>query len=244
MHWDFALILLLLAAAVPWLGWRRIRQLMHAPETSKTDRIRLYVSTMASQWLAAALLLWRTYAHGISADQLGIAIPNAALAAATSIVLAALILANQLFSLRQLTAHPAEVKGVLPQVALRIFPRDSSERAIFVVLVATVAICEELIYRGFVQRVFEDWSGGIILAGILGSAVLFSLGHIYQGKRGCITTCIVGMLFSGIRAWTGSLLPCVVAHFIADLTVGMLAPSRLREAMAGYLESSGTSVDS
>lgn len=244
MHWDFVLILLLLAAAVPWLGWRRVRQLMHAPETSKIDRIRLYISTMASQWLAAAFLLWRTHAHGIPAARLGIAIPNAALAAVTSVALAALILANQLFSLHQLSTHPAEAKGLLPQMALRIFPQDRSERVIFAVLIATVAICEELIYRGFVQRVFEDWSGGIVVAGILGSAVLFGLGHIYQGRRGCITTCIVGMLFSGIRAWTGSLLPCVVAHFIADLTVGMLAPSRLREAMAQYVESSETSIGS
>ena len=35
MHWDFALILIFFATAVPLLGRRRVRQLMQMPETTK-----------------------------------------------------------------------------------------------------------------------------------------------------------------------------------------------------------------
>jgi membrane protease YdiL (CAAX protease family) len=176
--------------------------------------------------------LWRTSAHQIPLARLGIGVPRPALTAIVSIVLAALVLANQLVSLRHLAAHPAEAKDVLPQLALKIFPQDSVERLAFFVVVVTVAVCEELIYRGFVQRVFEDWPGGFIIAGILASALMFGLAHLYQGPRGLITTFAVGMLFAAIRAWTGSLLAPLIAHFVADITAGLLAPSRLRSALA------------
>ena len=232
MHWDFALILIFFGTAVPLLGRRRIRQLMRMPETTKRDRLTLYASTVAFQWFAVAVILWRANAHGISLTRLGLAIPKPALTAIVTIALASLVLANQLFSLRRLVTHPAEARGVLPQLALKIFPQDSVERLAFFAVVLTVAVCEELIYRGFVQRVFEDWSGGLIVAGILASAVMFAVAHLYQGARGLITTFVVGLLFAAIRAWTGSLLAPLIAHFVADITAGMLAPSRLRSAMA------------
>ena len=85
----------------------------------------------------------------------------------------------------------------------------------FFAVVLTVAVCEEIIYRGFAQRAFEDWSGGMIVAGIVGSSAMFAVAHLYQGPRGVITTLIVGILLSAIRAWTGSLMAPFVAHFIA-----------------------------
>ncbi|HXP79860.1 MAG TPA: type II CAAX endopeptidase family protein [Verrucomicrobiae bacterium] len=231
MHWDFALILVFFATAVPLLGRRRIRILMQMPETTKSDRLTLYASTIAFQWIAAAVVMLRTAAHHISATQLGIDIPSAALTAVVSVLLSALILANQIISLRRLVLRPAEAQGILPQLALKIFPQDAVERLAFFAVVVTVATCEELIYRGFVQRVMQDCSGGFVLAGIFGSALLFAVAHLYQGRRGIISTLIVGLLFSAIRAWTGSLLPALLAHFVADLTAGFLAPSNLRAAL-------------
>jgi membrane protease YdiL (CAAX protease family) len=232
MHWDFALILLFLGIAVPVLGRRRVRQLMQIPSTTKMDRISLYASTLAFQWIAAGVILWRTNAHQIRPNQLGLAHPNLGLTVSVTVVLSALILLNQIMGLRRLVAQPAKAQGIVPQLALKLFPQDDVERLAFFALVTTVALCEELIYRGFVQRVFQDWSRGSVVAAVIGSAVFFALAHLYQGRRGLISTLTIGLLFSTIRAWTGSLLPCVVAHFVADLTVGMLAPSRVRLGLA------------
>lgn len=232
MHWDFALILLFLGVAVPVLGRRRVRQLMRMPSTTKMDRISLYASTLAFQWIAAGIILWRSNAHGIRASQLGLQVPNPALVVSATVVLAALILLNQMMGLRRLVAQPEKTHGILPQLALKLFPQDEVERLAFFALVTTVAVCEELIYRGFVQRVFQDWSRGSVIVAVIGSAVFFALAHLYQGRRGLISTLTIGLLFSTIRAWTGSLLPCVVAHFIADITVGLLAPGRVRAGLA------------
>ncbi len=228
MPWDFAAILLFLAVALPLVGRHRVRQLMRMPETTKTDRLTLYASTVAFQWLAAAVVLWRSQAHRIARASLGLAIPNAGRVALVSIVLLALILTNQLFSLRRLAQLPVKAQGILPQLALKVFPQDNPERLAFLAVVVTVAICEELIFRGFVQQVLENSTGGSLLAGILGSSLLFALAHLYQGRRGIITTLVVGALFASARSWTGSLIAPMVAHFSADLTAGLFAPARFR----------------
>ena len=232
MHWDFAVILIILAAIVPWVSRRRIRHLMELPSTTKMDRLALYASTFAFQWLAASVVLWRTLARGLSAAQLGLVASNPRLTAALALGLSGLILVNQLFSLRRLAAHPEEIKGLLPQLALKVFPQDNLERLVFGALVVTVALCEEFIYRGFAQSVFENWSGGQVAFGIIGSAAYFAVAHLYQGRRGLGATFGAGLLFSLVRTWTGSLLVPAIAHFVADMSIGFLAPGRIQAVLA------------
>jgi membrane protease YdiL (CAAX protease family) len=229
MHWDYALILLLLGIAVPWLGRRRVRQLLAAPSTTKADRLALYASTIAAQWLGVILILSRTKAHRTPPAALGLALPEPGLTILVALALAALVFMNQMASLSRIAKRPEEMRGLLPQLAVKIFPQGLQESFAFFVLVSTVSFCEEVIYRGFVQRVFEDWAGGVVLAGLLASAVMFSLAHLYQGRRGLTSTFIAGLIFSSVRIWTGSLIAPMVAHFVADMTVGILAPSRLRQ---------------
>jgi len=230
MHWDFALILIFLGTVVPLLGRRRIRQLMRMPETTKRDRLTLYASTIAFQWLAAVVVLWRSSAHAIPPARLGLAVPNPALTVSITLCLTALMFANQIVSLRGLKSRPEAALGVLPQLARKIFPQDRAERVAFFAVVITVAACEELIYRGFVQRILQDWPGNVVVAGIFGSAAMFGLAHIYQGRRGLLATFVVGVIFSAIRWWTGSLVPAAVAHFVADFMAGFLAPAALGAA--------------
>jgi membrane protease YdiL (CAAX protease family) len=231
MHWDFAVILIFLGIIAPLLGYRRVRRLMQSSAITTMDRLALYASTIAFQWLVVALILWRAAAHGIRPLALGVAVPSPELTATISIVLAGLAFANQLFGIRRLTARPLELKGTVPQLAMKIFPQNDIERLVFIALAVTVALCEELMYRGFVQRVFDDWAGTAVLAGIFGSALFFALAHLYQGRRGLASTFVVGVIFASVRAWTGSLVPTVAAHFVADLTIGLLAPERLRRAL-------------
>ncbi len=230
MHWDFALILLFLGTAVPWLGRRRVRQLMQMPQTTKQDRLLLYASTIVFQWVAAGVILWRTGARHVPLAALGFQIPNAGVVALISALLAALVLVNQLVSLHRISHGAAETQGILPDLAKKVFPQDSGERLVFFAVVITVSVCEELIYRGFAQYVFSNLLWESTLGGIPASAALFSLAHAYQGRKGIIATFIVALLFSTARSWTGSLIPPILAHFVADFTAGMLAPSRFRSS--------------
>ncbi|HWG57990.1 MAG TPA: type II CAAX endopeptidase family protein [Candidatus Acidoferrales bacterium] len=227
MHWDFALILLLLAAALPWFGRRRIRLLLDLPDTTSADRLALYASTIAFQWLITALILWRAFARGLSAPLLGLAIPRPGLAVAVGAVLSCAVFANQVFSIRKLASDPAEALRPLAKIALRIFPRNIPEWLAFLALTATVSLCEEIIYRGFVQRILQNWLWGSVLLGVLGSAALFALAHSYQGARGIAATFVVGVVFSAIVVWTASLVPAMMAHFVADSSAAMIT-RRLR----------------
>jgi membrane protease YdiL (CAAX protease family) len=231
MHWDYALILLFLGVVIPWMGRRRIRQLMNMPSTTRLERLSLYASTIAFQWVATCVILWRTTSRGIQPAELGLAIPHAELTWTASVLLSVLILANQIVSLRRLAARPQELRGLLPQLALKVFPQDTVERLVFLALVSTVAVCEELIYRGFLQYVFQSWAGGTVIVGIIVSALFFGLAHLYQDKRGTTSTVVIGAIFSAIRSWTDSLVPSVVAHFLADLIVGFFAPAHVRSAL-------------
>jgi CAAX protease family protein len=229
-HWDLALIVAFLATAVPLMGRRRIQQLMRIPRTSKAERLAVYASTMAFQWLISAVILWRITADGITSACLGLRISHPLLTSAVAAVLVIVILANQTYSLRHLGATVVDESNVLVQLALKVFPQDATERLAFFAVVVTVAFCEEWIYRGFVQRIFHDW-GSTAIAGIVGSAILFAGAHLYQGRRGLLSTFSVGLLFSAIRWWTGSLIPSMAAHFVADLTAGYLSPSTVRAAI-------------
>ncbi|HXW62971.1 MAG TPA: CPBP family intramembrane glutamic endopeptidase [Candidatus Acidoferrales bacterium] len=224
---EFALILLFLASAVPLLGRHRTRQLMAMPQTTKANRLALYRSTVASQWVGAAFIFWRATAHRVPPSGLGLAIPQARLAVVAAMVLSALVLANQLLSLRRLAHEPTDAGSILLQLARKVFPQDHGERLAFLGVVLTVSLCEEFIFRGFSQHVLETALWGSALAGIFGSAILFALAHLYQGSRGVIATFVVGVLFASVRSYTGSLLAPIAAHFTADLTAGLFAPAHL-----------------
>ena len=238
MHWDFALILAFLAFAVPFFGRRRVQKLIRMPGTTRRERYRLYFSTAIFQWLATGIILWRCRARGFSYADLGMGAPKPFLAVLATLLLATLIVVNQLFSLRQLTAEAKDANGMLVHLALKVFPQGHAERPAFAGLVVSFAFCEELIYRGFVQRVFLDWSGGLVV----GSAILFGVAHLYQGRRGLISTTIAGLAFSAVRAGTGSLLPVMVAHFVADLMAGFLAPARVRALIGSPAVGTDTTI--
>ena len=231
MHWDYAIILIFIGAVVPLVGRWRVACILRGPETSQNDRLRLYASTIAFQWLLTAVIAWRTGAHGLGDRSLGLAAARPGFIAVISTGLVALVLANQIVSLRLIGKRPEEFHSKLAQMALRIFPQDNLERLVFVGVVATVAICEEFIYRGFAQGLFTGLFESS-LAGILISAGMFSLAHLYQGKRGLIATFVVGLIFAVARTVTGSLIPGVAAHFAVDFVAGFLFPSRLRAAIA------------
>jgi membrane protease YdiL (CAAX protease family) len=227
MPWDFALILFVLGVVVPWRGFQRVRELLGRPALESRERIAVYVSTILVQWPAALVVLWRCRARGLSFEALGIALPDPALCLAVTFLLCLVLVLVQFAGLRRMARLPPEKQGLLGDIARKLMPASPLERRYFFALVATVAICEEFLYRGFALTALNDSLGGIALGGAVLSSVLFAVAHIYQGRRGLVTTFVVGMIFSGAREYTGSLVPSIAAHFAADLVAGIAAPRLL-----------------
>ncbi len=227
MPWDFAVILLVLGVFVPWRGAVRIKQILARPRLDTTDRLTLYASTLVFQWLAVGVAAWRCHARGVTVQQLGVAFPEPELTAATALALSFLLAANQFYSLRRVARLPPERQGFLHKMARNVMPQNALEALAFIPLVSTVALCEEFLYRGFVFAVIRNAARDSLLIAALASSALFALAHLYQGRPGLASTFLVGLIFAASRIATGSLVPSILAHLLADLMAGLYAPRLL-----------------
>lgn len=232
MPWDFILILAVMGVVVPLRSYQRIRELLRQPALSSDERIAIYYSTMIVQWPATLIVLWRALARGLRFEHLGLALPDSAFTVAVTVVLSAVLVVVQMAGLKRMARLPHERQGLLGEIARKLMPASPRERRVFLLLLVTVAVCEELLYRGFALTAFDDAFAAVALSGAFLSSALFALAHLYQGTRGMVMTFVVGMLFAGARQYTGSLLPCVVAHFLADAVAGFKAPQLLQAPQA------------
>ena len=78
-----------------------------------------------------------------------------------------------------------------------------------VVIALEAAICEELFFRGVVQRIFTGAFNYHIAVWL--TAILFSAIHLQFG--GFIPRLILGVSFGYIAIWSRSLYPSIIAHF-------------------------------
>jgi membrane protease YdiL (CAAX protease family) len=91
------------------------------------------------------------------------------------------------------------------------------------VLVVVVAITEETIFRGYLMLRFRALTGGAGWAVLL-SAVVFSLGHGYEGTAGVVTVGAMGLVFALAYVWRKSLVMPMTMHFLQDFLGIVLLP--------------------
>ncbi len=230
LPWDFAIIFIFLIAVVPWRGLARVRSLLTRATVSSPERVSIYVSTIAMQWLATGITAWRCAVRGVSARSLGVSLPNAWVAIGVGIALAAVLGGVQLAGLRAMARVPVEQRGSLYALSRKIMPGSVTEAVIFLLLVFTVSTCEEFLYRGFMLAVLQNLFRSTVAA-LLVSSIFFGVGHLYQGRRGIVMTFLLGVIFSLARVYTGSLVPGVIAHFVVDFLAGFAAPGSLEEIL-------------
>jgi membrane protease YdiL (CAAX protease family) len=86
-----------------------------------------------------------------------------------------------------------------------------------------VALAEETIFRGYLILRFKNITASTAAA-VLTSAVIFSLGHGYEGSAGVITVGVMGVVFALIYLWRQSLVAPMVMHFLQDFIGIVLVP--------------------
>src|SRR5205085_544141 len=100
-----------------------------------------------------------------------------------------------------------------------LIPGNAFEVALWIVLSATAGFCEEVIFRGYLQRQFaavtqRAW-GGIVL-----SAVVFGFAHGYEGPRRMLLIAVYGAMFGVLAHYRKSLVPGMLAHAWHDSFAG------------------------
>ena len=231
--WDFVLVLVFLGVIVPWRGDARMKRLLSKPELTSADRLSLYGSTILFQWLIVAIVIFRCAARSVDPIELGLRGRQSVANRLDQHRFNWASLRKPGDGLRRITKLPEGKRGSVFAITEKIMPRTSVETFVYTALACTAGISEEFLYRGFVfmafVRMIVNFGPPNIAAAVLSSA-WFSLAHLYQGKRGIITTFIVGLIFAGVRLWTGSLIPAVAAHIGIDLVAGIYAFLFFRKA--------------
>lgn len=115
-----------------------------------------------------------------------------------------------------------------PNQAIRnLIPQSPIEVVLFLVTSLTAGFCEELIYRGYLQRQFTAIThavgGGIVL-----QSIAFALSHGYQGWRFVVLIAVLAAMLGLLANWRRSLRPGMIAHALQDGVSGIVASHVLR----------------
>ena len=97
-----------------------------------------------------------------------------------------------------------------------LLPQSPLEILIWIAASITAGVCEEMAFRGFLQRQLHAFTGNITVA-VLGQGLVFGLFHSYQGWTNVIVISVLGVLYGALAAWRGNLRVNIVAHAWSDI---------------------------
>jgi membrane protease YdiL (CAAX protease family) len=185
-------------------------------------RVLAYVITLSAEWLIVAFIAWGARWRGASLRTLaGNFAPTwrsvlRDLGIAGAYLIAANILLGILAAALGHFLHSAS-----NDVLRNMVPHTGLEDAAYLLLALSAGICEEMIFRGYLQHQFTAWTSSAA-AGIAVQGVLFGLAHAYQGLTMIIVIAVYGCMFGSLAWWRRSLRPGMLAHFIQDAIGGLV----------------------
>lgn len=109
-----------------------------------------------------------------------------------------------------------------PSQVVALLPRTPLEIVAWIVLSLTAGICEEAIFRGYLQGQFEAFTGSAAAAVFL-QALVFGVAHGYQGVQNIATITVYGLVFGVLANLRKSLRPGMILHAWTDLFSGLFA---------------------
>lgn len=202
-----------------------------AQAVQRNGRVALYLSTMIYEWaLVAIIWLGMRTRHMSLREIIGgrwntpeDALMDVAVAVGYWMV-ALVVLAAMKFAFGLASFSQAENVKQVQQIKETfgfLVPQGTRENIAFVLLTISAGFCEEVIYRGYLQRALGALSGSVAV-GMVVQAVLFGASHGYQGAKNMAVISVYGFLFGVLAWWRKSLRPGMMAHFWQDFMSGFL----------------------
>jgi membrane protease YdiL (CAAX protease family) len=102
-----------------------------------------------------------------------------------------------------------------------LLPQSFLEVLLWIATSITAGFCEEIAFRGYLQRQFHALSGSAAAA-VLAQGLVFGLFHSYQGWKNVIVIFVLGVLYGMLAAWRKNLRANIVAHAFSDIWEGWL----------------------
>jgi CAAX protease family protein len=176
-----------------------------------------YITTIVFLWGLFAMVYIAVWQEGQTLRSLGFTGLRGLhlLQGFTFFLVSAIILKGLEVILAELGYHSiGELSLLLPDTAL--------ERVMWVALSITAGVCEEAAFRGYFITRFREltpagWPSKVRwLAPVALSALVFGLGHTYQGVSGFVMITAYGIMISLLFLYTRSIWPAIFAHFLLD----------------------------
>jgi uncharacterized protein len=188
------------------------------PGVGAYGRIGGYVLVMIVEWATVGFIWYGVSLRGISASELvgGSWVRPVAVLRDLAIAIGFLLIAAGV-----LNGLGYLLKAVPNQAMRNMFPQGPAEVIVYLLLVLTAGFCEELIFRGYLQRQFTALTQATI-GGILLQGMVFGASHGYQGWRFMLLITVFGTMFGLLAHWRRSLRPGMIAHFVQDGVGGLL----------------------
>ena len=89
----------------------------------------------------------------------------------------------------------------------------------WVCLSISAGICEEIVFRGYLQRQLTLMTGNVGVA-ILLQAILFGIGHAYEGLSAVLAIVLHGLFLGILAKWRGNIRAGIVEHAGWDILAG------------------------
>ena len=109
-------------------------------------------------------------------------------------------------------------------------PRSALEMVLWVAVSVSAGFCEELVFRGYLQRQFYALTG-MAPAAVICQALVFGAAHLYQGVKGAAVIAGYGALFGILAVSRNSLRPGMIQHGAQDTFTGLLVSIAIRHKL-------------
>ena len=213
LHTFFLILIMAVLVVAGYFSVHRHGAVHHS------KRLLFYLVTMAWEWIVFAYIYWGLRRHGKSFRNIaGERWKSASdffrdFGIAFGFWIAAIIILSVVASLLR-------ARG-MAEAARLLAPQGPLESILWIVLAITAGICEETIFRGYLQRQFVAWTHSAS-AGVLLSAVLFGAGHIYQGPKATVVIGVYGLMFGILAEMRQNLRPGMMTHAWHDAITGLI----------------------
>jgi membrane protease YdiL (CAAX protease family) len=200
--------------AITYRLYARRRPALHAEFPGA--RMREYRDTILGLAAMGACTLAVWWLAGRPWADLGLGVPT--LRAPTAIASLAVLLLAALFAyqLRLIRSDPRAQEAVRTQAAAveEFLPTTEPEGRRFLWIAVSAGIGEELFYRGFLVWYLSALLPALAAIGV--AATVFALAHVMHGVTNTYRAGLLGLLCSGLYAWTDALWVPMFLHTLID----------------------------
>src|SRR3954468_212147 len=211
------LLLVLIMLGISALGAGQERHAL-----SHSARVSMYLLTMGVEWLTVAFAIWGVRKQNrISVRELiggKWERPEDVLldiAIAMGFLLVAFLVLGGLAVALGLNKQPADV-----QKLAFLAPRGAFEITLWIMVSCTAGFCEEVMYRGYLQKQFAAWFN-IAWIAVIAQGLMFGASHAYEGGKRMMLIAVFGMMFGILAVLRKSLRPGMMTHAGYDIIAGL-----------------------